>query len=398
MRVSIAVREARAIDDHAVVEQGALALRDRAQPAEHIGELLDVEAVDVADFHVLRVVALVVGERVVAVVHADVAVAAVRSLICQHEGAHARHVGLERQHHHVAHQLRVLLVALGDVFRHLVAGRHGGIRRNHLLRALDAQLDLADGGEIFVELLPVAPADLRAQRLRVFEDEIQDALVISRAPLLPLGLRLGQLAGEKPLEDQPRIDLARHRRGFVAPRDVVGIRARIAAVAFPRGLAGLEAEFQRGKARVLAEHGRRDLIGGDAHAHVRALAFQRLRAGEPAPRRARVIAAAVAVRAAAVLREAAEHEQLVLMLLERREDVGQLEIRADRGGRPVRHVSAIRHEHERHAQRRGLAAGGERAEGEHRVEHRQRDGGADAAEEGAAGDVEFRIHGGVSFG
>ena len=75
---------------------------------------------------------------------------------------------------------------------------------------------------------------------------------------------------------------------------------------------------------------RGDLIGGNADANLRAFALQRLRAGQPAPGGARVIAAAVAVRAARVLREAAEDEQLAFVRLERLEDVGQIEIRAVR--------------------------------------------------------------------
>ena len=63
-----------------VVEQRAVAFRDRAQPVQQVGELLDVEAVDLADFRLLRAVALVVREIVVAVAHADVPVAAVASL------------------------------------------------------------------------------------------------------------------------------------------------------------------------------------------------------------------------------------------------------------------------------------------------------------------------------
>ena len=50
MVVAVAVADAAAVDDHGVVEDRAVALADRLQLAEEVGELLDVELVDLRIF------------------------------------------------------------------------------------------------------------------------------------------------------------------------------------------------------------------------------------------------------------------------------------------------------------------------------------------------------------
>ncbi len=335
-----------------------------------------------------------VRERMMPVAHADVAVAAIRALVREHERADARHVALKREHHHVAHQPRVLLVAFGNALRHFVSGGDRRIRaRHHFLRFLDALFDLADRGEILIQLLLVAAADFRAQRFRVVEHEVEDALFVKGAPFGDFALLLRQLVGKEPLEDEPRIDLARHRRRFVAPRNVIRIRARIAGVALAALPAWLEPELERAEARLPARGVRGHLVRGNADANLRALALERLRASEPASRRARVVASAVRVRAALVLRETAEHEQLVFVRLERLQNIRQIEVCAVRGRRPVRHVRAVRDEKKRHACGRLFCdRAGERLHRDHCIEHRQRDRGAEAAEKRAAWDGECGVH------
>ena len=69
--VAVAVADAAAVDDHAVVEQRAVAFLDRLQLAEQVGELLDVEAVDLLDLRLLLRVVAVVRQVVVAFGDAD---------------------------------------------------------------------------------------------------------------------------------------------------------------------------------------------------------------------------------------------------------------------------------------------------------------------------------------
>ncbi len=105
----------------------------------------------------------------------------------------------------------------GDAGRRL-AGGVGGIAEP--LGGLDAALDLADAGQVLVQLLPVARAQLIAQGARVVEHEVEDR------PLLiqPLPEALDPLAGrpgaEEPLKGEPGVGLGRHRQGGRRPREV----------------------------------------------------------------------------------------------------------------------------------------------------------------------------------
>ena len=72
------------------------------------------------------------------------------------------------------------------------------------------------------------------------------------------------------------------------------------------------------------------MIRGNARADSRAFTFQRLRPRQPRRRGARVVPRPVAIRPALVLGETGEDEDVVPVGAERIENVGQLEIRADR--------------------------------------------------------------------
>ena len=79
--VGVAVGVAAAVDDHAVVQQRAVALLDALQLRQQVGELLDVELVDVADLRLLLLVAAVVRQVVVAFRDADERVRLVAALV-----------------------------------------------------------------------------------------------------------------------------------------------------------------------------------------------------------------------------------------------------------------------------------------------------------------------------
>ena len=86
------------------------------------------------------------------------------------------------------------------------------------LGLLDAALDLADAGQVLVELLPIARAQLAAQGAGVVEHEVEDRPLL----LLPLPQALAALAGrpgaEEPLEGEAGIGLGRHRQCWARPR------------------------------------------------------------------------------------------------------------------------------------------------------------------------------------
>ena len=60
--VAVAVADAAAVNDHAVVKQRAVAFRNRFHLLQHVRELLDVEGVDFADLLQLVAVVLVVRQ------------------------------------------------------------------------------------------------------------------------------------------------------------------------------------------------------------------------------------------------------------------------------------------------------------------------------------------------
>ena len=79
----------------------------------------------------------------------------------------------------------------------------------------DPALDLADAGQVFVELRPVAGADPPAQAGGFLADAVKDALVATAATVVEQGV-----------EGQRRIDLHRHRRGGALPGDVRAVGHR----------------------------------------------------------------------------------------------------------------------------------------------------------------------------
>src|SRR4029434_637838 len=88
--VRIAVAQAGTVDDHAVVEQRAVALAHRLELVEEVGELPRVERVDLRELFDVRLVAEVVRDVVVALVDAEERVRAVGALVADDEGADAR--------------------------------------------------------------------------------------------------------------------------------------------------------------------------------------------------------------------------------------------------------------------------------------------------------------------
>ena len=69
---------------------------------------------------------------------------------------------------------------------------------------------------------------------------------------------------EEAFEEQPGIDLGRHRGGGRTPGQVVLIDAGIARVAGAEVLDDVAGEFQRSEGREQADLLRHDLIGGDS--------------------------------------------------------------------------------------------------------------------------------------
>ena len=210
----------------------------------------------------------------------------------------------------------------------------GRLDRRQGLGAGDPQLQLADAGEVLVQLLPVGAAQPVVQAPGVFQDGVEHAGP-QAVPLEAVGV-VGPV-GEEALEDEPGVDLGRQGGGRRSPGDRVLVDARIAAVAVAGAAVALDAELQRGQPGVVAEPAGGDLVGRDAGPEVGPGGLPRLAAGQEGRRGAGVVAAAVAVWPALVAGQAAEHQQVVPERGQRLQDGGELEAGPLGRGRPVGH-------------------------------------------------------------
>ena len=134
--------------------------------------------------------------------------------------------------------------------------------------------------------------------------------------------------------------------------DGVDVNARVAVVAAAEAaLLRLERELERGQPRLAPELLGGDLIDGRAGLNARALGPLRMNAVQPGGGPARVVAVAIAERLGLLLREVAEHEDLVANRRERSERRRQLESRADGRRHPLILDDAVRHVDEPEAPR-----------------------------------------------
>jgi hypothetical protein len=93
---------------------------------------------------------------------------------------------LEREDEHVEHESNVLFEVL-VVLRHL---QPAGQAWRRLFRQLDAFFDLADSGEVFVELALILAAQAGLEARGIFGAEVEDALFKHRPALArPSSLR-----------------------------------------------------------------------------------------------------------------------------------------------------------------------------------------------------------------
>ena len=216
-----------------------------------------------------------------------------------------------------------------------------------------------------------------------------------RVALRPLG---GGTRTEEAVEDELGVHFLGLRLGGRAPGHRGGVNAGVAGVAVARHRTGLRADLKGGQTRLVREPRGGDLVHGDARADVGAVRLARLAAGEEGSERTGVVAAAVAVGAGLVRREAGEDGEIAAIRRDGLKDRGQLGGQIALGlRRPVHHVLAVGDVEEGHAVGRGLAgggvAGGPARHRPHRFEPREREGRAETFECGAAGERgDFHVH------
>ncbi len=391
MEVGVAVADGGAVDDHAVVEECAFALADGFEFFEEVGELGSVEVVDLGDEGFFLFVVAVVGEVVVAVGDADLRVGAITAVVGDDEGGDAGGVGLEGEGHEIKHEFDVLFVVV-------IVGDDGGLFGGgdddvEFSVAVDAAFDVADGGEVFVDFAAIGGTEVGLEFFGVAHDEVEDAFVVAVAfgdGLLGGG---GVAVAEETVEDGLGIDFGGHGLGGGFPGEVELVGAGVAGLAGAGGLAFVAGEFEGGESGLVAEGVGGDLVDGDGALDVCAGGFAGMVGGEEGGGGAGVIAAAIAKAVGLVVCEAGDEGEIFAVRGEGLEDGFEFVIGAEGGGGPIDHIFAVGDVDEGHAFGEGFGGGaGERggggAEGGgHDVEHGEGDGGAEAFEEGAAGDV-----------
>src|SRR5205807_1404968 len=157
----------------------------------------------------------------------------------------------------------------------------------------NALLDLADAGEIFIQLLLIAVAELIAEAPGIVEDEVENRSLLL-LPLLERFLALsGRTGAEETLEYQPRVGLGGHRRGRRLPGKVVLIRAGISGIAVARFAHGIARQLEGWEACQRACLRSGDLVNGNAAMDVGAGGFFHAHAGEEGSAGAGVVTGAV---------------------------------------------------------------------------------------------------------
>ncbi len=238
--VRIAVHEAAGEQDHAVFEQGTLPFVRGLHLGEELGPEFDLMLIHALIHAQAVLITRVMRQLVDAAADAvEAGEAHVREVIVHHEGGHTGAVHLESEEHDVEHEAQVVLAARRDTgggaaerdrFHTGLPALAVGLGLTDFFGELDALLDLAHGGQVFVELLFVAAAELRFEAAGVFEHEVEDAFVALALAAIIKELVKG-LLGE---------DFLRRGRRGRAPGNVGGINRREAAVSAVAGAFGAQ--------------------------------------------------------------------------------------------------------------------------------------------------------------
>ena len=252
---------------------------------------------------------------------------------------------------------------------------------------LDPALELADVVHVCVEARPVPGAELLLERAELADDRVEDARV---PPPVAHALLEARAVAEQPLEHDARVGLRRQRFGGRRPRNRVGVGAAVSPVAVAVVARVLDAELERRQDGVLAVPGRDHLIDRRTEKRAHGVA-PRTRTREQHGA-AGVIAARFLVGGHRLghVQPGDEHDPIA-QRLERLGDERELEVlsllqRAPKAGsRAVRVPDAD----EAPYRRSGCQPRG-RQRRYHRLEQRQGQGDAGAAQEGPPRDVVLR--------
>ena len=248
----------------------------------------------------------------------------------------------------------------------------GHVRDRHAVEPGDLRFDLADAGQVFVELPPVGGVEPAAEAAGFLGHEIEDrppTLAAGREALAPLD---APASPEQAFEHEPWVGFRRCRLALAPPRHVEGVGARVTGVAGSALAGGIAGELQRRKPRLTADRLGRELIDGDPDADVGAGCLSRPHAGEDRGRRPGVIPGAVGACGAVAMGQAAHDLEMILHVGEWFERGPERVPAAVTQGTPAVDMDPVGHVDERHPRGGGRPLGGAgRAEG---CQRRQGDG------------------------
>ncbi len=312
----------------------------------------------------------------------------------QFQREHTRRVGCEGDRLKIEHQLHVLLERVGHADRRSrklarLAARVVG------LNFLNAPFDLSYVLQIVAETRAVRRAERQLQLANRVGDPIEDAAILP-PPRKP---RSWSRADAKQLiEDNARISDHGQRLLRRGPADRIGVDAGVVVRAAARLIDVLDAQLHRRNRRLLPDASRVDLIERRSGEHVGSLRLLRMRLREIHGGRSEVVRAdfrrGEGFCAPAV--GIAHDRQRIPVRFERREArAGEIELSADRGGRPhillqAEHRASRRAVHHFNRDQARLWRDGARpcvAGGNHRLEKRQRRGDTQSLQHGAPGEV-----------
>ena len=172
--VAVAVADPAAVNDHDTVKKRLVTFSRRLEFAQEVGELLDVESVDCADFPLLFGVAAVVRYVVMPVGDSQEMVAPIARLVRIKKSGDSSHIGLKGKGHQVEH-LPDMLTVIGRDSRRPDSSRWGPGRGR---RVVDAAFQLADRGHVLVDLPPVGFSQASIEAASIVGDQVENTLTI----------------------------------------------------------------------------------------------------------------------------------------------------------------------------------------------------------------------------
>ena len=204
----------------------------------------------------------------------------------------------------------------------------------------------------------------------------QSSRLALRSQRRPPVVRIATLA-KQPLENDPRMRFGRQRRRRRRPREIVLVDARVAVIALSDRLEEVHRHLQRRQQRLLSDLFRGNLIDGRAQIVVGAFGPLRLRRAEK-----RGVRRGVRARIRVLQLEVADDRELIHHRRQRLEGWRQLAEPALARRRPPREIASHRHVDEaKPTNWSGWRSGERRHRRHHRIEQRQRHGGAHTSEE-----------------